>query len=123
MGLIGVVGIVIGIIIFVRGILFVRSNRRTVEAMFVWLVVGVCIVVFSADPNAVAPYIDIFGFQENSVLILIFGVLFLVLIVFFLYNMIYELREKVKILHDNLAILMSENKSRKSETDNAETSK
>lgn len=107
MGAIGIVGIAVGLIILGRGVLFIRSKNRTIESMFVWLLVGMGIIILAADPKIIGQYINIFGFQENSVLILIFGVLFLVLIVFWLYNMIFELKEKVKILHDNLALIES----------------
>lgn len=105
---IGVVGIAIGVIIFVRGMFFLRTRRRTVETMFVWLIVGISITILSADPRIVSPYVSLFGFQESSVLILIIGVLFLTLLVFWMYNMIFDLKEKVKILHDNLSIILSD---------------
>ncbi len=104
---IGIVGIAVGAIIFVRGILFIRSAKQNIESMIVWLLVGLCIIVISADPTIITPYITIFGFQYESSLIAILGVLFLTLVVFWLYNMVLDLRDKVKILHDNLAIILS----------------
>lgn len=104
---VGIVGIAVGVIIFVRGILFIRSAKQALESMIVWLLVGLCIIILSADPNIVAPYITIFGFQYQSVLIALLGVLFLTLVVFWLYNIVIDLREKVKMLHDNLAVISS----------------
>ena len=103
---IGLLGIVAGIVIFVRGALFLRSTHRTPEELLAFLFVGGAITFISIFPSSVTPYVIIFGFQSNSVFVLIIAVLILTLLVFWLYGMVIDLKDKLSKLHDQTSIIM-----------------
>jgi hypothetical protein len=111
-------GLVVGFVVIVRGVLFLRSSKRTPEELVVWLTVGVALVFFSLFPGSIGEYANLFGVQEPVSLFLAIGVLFLLLVSFWLYGMVMDLKRKIGILHDYVSLNSLRIQERESEENN-----
>lgn len=122
MSYLAILGLIVGFVVIVRGILFLRSAKRTPEELIVWLAVGVALIFFSLFPSSIGTYATIFGVQEPVSLFLVIGVLFLLLVSFWLYGMVMDLKRKVSMLHDAVSVnsFRMQEKEHESESPNEE---
>lgn len=104
MNYLAALGIIVGAVVIFRGVLFLRSSKRTPEELIVWLTVGVALIFFSLFPRSIGEYAYVFGVQEPVSLFLAIGVLFLLLVSFWLYGMVMDLKRKVGMLHDYVSL-------------------